>query len=149
MEIMKKILVAVAPGCVWLQAQAADLTWSTDLPKAQAQAKGDGKMVLMDFTGSDWCGWCVKFDKETLSTDKFADYAKAHLELVVVDFPNKKPQSDALKAANKALAAKYGVDGYPTFVVLNADGKEIGRQVGYAPGGPEAFIAKLESYGQK
>jgi len=146
---MKKILVVVAAGCVWLQAQAADLTWGTDLPKAQAQAKADDKMVLMDFTGSDWCGWCMKFDKETLSTDKFADYAKAHLELVVVDFPNKKPQSDALKADNKALAAKYGVDGYPTFVVLNADGKEIGRQVGYAPGGPEAFIAKLESYGKK
>ena len=62
---------------VWLQTQAADLNWSTDLPKAQAQAKTDNKMVLMDFTGSDWCGWCNKFDKETLSTDKFADYAKA------------------------------------------------------------------------
>ena len=100
-------------------------------------------MVLMDFTGSDWCGWCKKFDKETLSTDKFADYAKAHLELVTVDFPNKKPQSDELKAANHSLAEKYGVEGYPTFVVLNADGKEIGRQVGYAPGGPEAFNAQL------
>ena len=146
---MKKLLVAVAIGCVWLQTQAADLNWGTDLPKALAQAKTDKKMVLLDFTGSDWCGWCIKFDKETLSQDKFADYAKAHLELVVVDFPNKKPQSDALKAANKALGEKYGVNGYPTFVVLNADGKEIGRQVGYAPGGPEAFIAKLEGYSKK
>ena len=146
---MKKLIIAVAAGCVWLQTQAADLNWSTDLPKAQAQAKADNKMVLMDFTGSDWCGWCMKFDKEALSTDKFADYAKAHLELVVVDFPNKKPQSDALKAANKALGEKYGVNGYPTFVVLNADGKEIGRQVGYAPGGPEAFIAQLEGFSKK
>ena len=47
-------------------------------------------MVLLDFTGSDWCGWCMKFDKETLSKDKFADYAKAHLELVIVDFPEQK-----------------------------------------------------------
>ena len=146
---MKKLLVAVAIGCVWLQTQAADLNWSTDLPKAQAAAKADNKMVLMDFTGSDWCGWCKKFDKETLSTDKFADYAKAHLELVVVDFPREKPQSDALKAANKALGEKYGVDGYPTFVVLNSDGKEIGRQVGYSEGGPEAFIAKLEGFNKK
>jgi protein disulfide-isomerase len=146
---MKKIFIAVAIGCVWLQTQAADLNWGTDLPKAQAQAKMDNKMVLLDFTGSDWCGWCIKFDKETLATDKFADYVKAHLELVVVDFPNKKPQSDALKAANKALGEKYGVNGYPTFVVLNSDGKEIGRQVGYAPGGPEAFIAKLEGYSNK
>jgi protein disulfide-isomerase len=143
---MKKLLVAIAIGCVWLQMQAADLNWSTDLSKAQATAKAEHKMVLLDFTGSDWCGWCMKFDKEALSTDKFADYAKAHLELVVVDFPNKKPQSDELKAANKALAEKYGVDGYPTFVLLNSDGKEIGRQVGYAPGGPEAFIAKLEGF---
>jgi protein disulfide-isomerase len=143
---MKKLLIAAAIGCVWFQTQAADLSWGTDLPKALAQAKTDQKMVLLDFTGSDWCGWCIKFDKETLSTDKFAEYAKAHLELVVVDFPNKKPQSDALKAANKALGEKYKVNGYPTFVVLNAEGKEIGRQVGYAPGGPEAFIAKLEKF---
>jgi thioredoxin-related protein len=54
-----------------------------------------------------------------------------------------------LKAANKALSDKYGVDGYPTFVVLNADGKEIGRQVGYSPGGPDAFIAKLEKFNQQ
>lgn len=143
---MKKLFIAAAIACVWLQAQAADLNWGTDLPKALAQAKAEKKMVLMDFTGSDWCGWCIKFDKETLSTDKFADYAKSHLELMVVDFPNKKPQSSDLKAANKALGKKYGVDGYPTFVVLDANGKEIGRQVGYAPGGPEAFIAKLDKF---
>jgi len=146
---MKKLLVAVAIGCVWLQTQAADLNWGTDVPKALAQAKTDKKMVLLDFTGSDWCGWCMKFDKETLSTDQFAGYARAHLELVTVDFPNKKPQSDALKAANAALQTKYNVDGFPTFVLLNADGKELGRQVGYAPGGPDAFIAELEKFSQK
>ena len=128
---------------------AAYLNWGTDLPKALAQAKSDKKLVLLDFTGSDWCGWCIKFDKETLSTDKFAGYAKAHLALVTLDFPNKKPQSDALKAANAALQKKYNVDGFPTFVLLNADGKEIGRQVGYAPGGPEAFIAELEKLSQQ
>ena len=143
---MKKIMMALLACCALAQVRAADLTWLTDLPKAEQQAKSENKIVLMDFTGSDWCGWCMKFDKDTLSKDQFADYAKSHLELVVVDFPNKKPQSDALKAANKALGEKYGVDGYPTFVVLNADGKEIGRQVGYAPGGPDAFIAKLEGF---
>ena len=68
---------------------------------------------------------------------------------MVVDFPHKKPQSDELKAANKALGEKYNVDGYPTFIVLNADGKELGRQVGYAPGGPEAFIAQLQGFSKK
>ena len=123
--------------------------WTDDYAKAVEKAKAENKNILLDFTGSDWCGWCIKFDKETLSTDKFAEYAKAHLELVVVDFPNKKPQSDDLKAANKALQKKYDVDGFPTFVLLNADGKEIGRQVGYTPGGPDAFIAKLDKFSQK
>ena len=143
---MKKLLVAVAVGCIWLQTQAADLNWGKDLPTALTAAKAEKKMVLLDFTGSDWCGWCIKFDKETLATDKFAEYAKTHLALVVVDFPNKKMQSAELKAANDALKEKYKVSGFPTFVVLNADGKEIGRQVGYASGGPEAFIAKLEKF---
>lgn len=141
---MKKLLIAVAVGCVWLQTQAADLNWGTDLPKALTQAKSDKKMVLLDFTGSDWCSWCIKFDKDTLSTDKFAAYAKAHLELVTLDFPNK-PQNAELKSANAALQKKYNVEGFPTFVLLNADGKEVLRQVGYLRGGPEAFIAKLET----
>ena len=139
-------LVALVIGCVWLQAPAADLNWGTDLSKALAQAKADRKMVLLDFTGSDWCGWCIKFEQDTLSTAKFADYAKSHLELVLVDFPNKKPQSDALKAANAALQTKYDVGGYPTFILLNAEGKEVGRQVGYLKGGPDAFTAKLDGF---
>jgi thioredoxin-related protein len=143
---LKKLLIAAAVGCVWLQSQAAELNWGTDFPKALAQAKADKKVVLLDFTGSDWCIWCIKFDKEALDTDKFAGYAKAHLELVTLDFPNKKPQSDALKAANAALKDKYKIEGFPTFILLDAEGKEIGRQVGYAPGGPEAFIAKLEKF---
>jgi protein disulfide-isomerase len=143
---MKKLILGLLVCGALLRVQAEDATWLTDLPAAQAQAKAEKKLVLLDFTGSDWCPWCIKFDKEALSTAKFSDYAKAHLALVLVDFPNKKPQSDALKAANKALAKKYKVDGYPTYVVLDADGKEIGRQVGYAEGGSDAFIKKIESF---
>jgi len=128
---------------------AVALPWQTDLPKALAAAKMENKMVLLDFTGSDWCSWCIKFDKEALSTEKFADYAKTHLELVTLDFPNTTPQSPELKAANAALQKKYAVEGFPTFVLVNADGNELGRQVGYASGGPEAFIAKLEGFSKK
>ncbi len=148
MKTVRQIIALAILGTS-VSAYSQDAEWLSDYSKAVEQAKSQNKAILLDFTGSDWCGWCIKFDKETLSTDKFADYAKAHLELVVVDFPNKKPQSDELKAANKALGVKYGVDGYPTFVVLNADGKEIGRQVGYAPGGPEAFIAQLQGFSKK
>jgi thioredoxin-related protein len=143
---MKKFVIAFLAGGLWLQAHAADLTWGTDLPKALTEAKTDKKLVLIDFTGSDWCSWCKKFDKEALSTDKFADYAKTNLTLVQADFPNKKPQSDDLKAANKALQAKYKVEGFPTFVVLDADGKEIGRQEGYATGGADAFIKEIDGF---
>lgn len=145
---MKKILVAIMAGCVWFQIQAAELNWGTSVPKALASAKADHKLVLLDFTGSDWCGWCMKFDKETLSTEKFADYAKAHLELVVLDFPSKRAQSSDLKFANNKLKEQYGVDGFPTLILLNADGKELWRQVGYLSGGPDAFIAKLKAAGK-
>ena len=84
-----------------------------------------------------------------LSTPEFAEYAAKNLVLVEVDFPRKKEQSTELKKANKALGSKYNVDGYPTFVVLSKDGKEIGRQEGYAAGGPKAFITKLEEFKAK
>jgi protein disulfide-isomerase len=133
----------LAAGALLSLARAEESSWLTDLPKAQAKAKTENKMVLLDFTGSDWCGWCIKFDKDVLATKEFKDYAAKNLVLVQLDFPNKKPQSDELKKANAALQKKYDVSGYPTFVVLDKDGKEVGRQVGYLKGGPEAFIAKL------
>jgi thioredoxin-related protein len=128
--------------------QADGLTWSLDLPQALARARSGDKMVLLDFTGSDWCPWCIKFDNEVLSTDKFAKYAEAKLVLVLVDFPRHKLQSPTLKQANQEVARKYHVDGFPTYVVLNSAGNEIGRQTGYAPGGPDAFIARLERFGK-
>jgi protein disulfide-isomerase len=147
--LMKKTTIGLLALCALLQAGAAELKWLTDLPKAQAQAKKENKQVLMDFTGSDWCGWCIKFNKEVLSTPEFAAYAAKNLVLVEVDFPRKKEQSAELKKANKALGSKYKVGGYPTFVVLDKDGKEVGRQGGYSAGGPTAFIAKLDGFKAK
>jgi protein disulfide-isomerase len=143
---MKKFLMIVAAAALAWQAQAADSTWLTDLPTAQAQAKAQKKIVLMDFTGSDWCHWCVKFREEVLDTKEFQDYASTNVVAVEVDFPNKKEQSDDLKKANAALKDKYHISGFPTLLVLDEDGKEIGRQVGYEEGGPAAFIAKLEKF---
>jgi protein disulfide-isomerase len=143
---MKKLLVALAIGCLWLQTQAAESTSLTDLPKAEALAKSQNKIVLMDFTGSDWCPWCIKFDKEVLNTPEFQDYAAKNVVLVELDYPNKTVQSDDLKKANAALRDRYKIEGFPTLVVLDKDGKEIGRQVGYSEGGPKAFIAKLEGF---
>jgi len=146
---MKKILIAVLAATLLWQANAAEGTWLTDLPQAQTQAKADNKIVLLDFTGSDWCGWCIKFKKEVLDTEAFQDYAAKNVVLVELDFPNKKDQTADLKKANAALKARYQISGFPTLVVLDQSGKEIGRQVGYAEGGPKAFIAKLEEFKSK
>lgn len=130
-------------------AAAGKAVWRTDYPGALKQAKAEGKLVLLDFTGSDWCGWCMKFEKDVLSTEKFAGYAARKLQLVKLDFPRRSPQPDALKHANAALSDQFQVDGFPTFVLVNGDGKELGRQVGYLQGGPDAFIAELEQFSQR
>jgi protein disulfide-isomerase len=143
---MKKILIAMLAAAVFWQVNAAESTWLTDLPKAEAQAKTENKIVLLDFTGSDWCGWCIKFRKEVLDTPEFQAYADKNVVLVELDYPRKKIQSEDLKTANKALKDQYKIEGFPTLIVLDKDGKEIGRQVGYAEGGPKAFIAKLEGF---
>lgn len=136
-------------GGVWLQTQAADLNWLTDLPKAQAQAKAENKLLFLDFTGSDWCPACILFHDQVAMSPEFAAYAKSKLVLMVVDFPNKSSQSDALKSANLVLQKKYEVEGFPTLILLNDDGKELGRQLGYDSSGPKAFIAELEGFSKK
>jgi len=142
---MKKLLIAMLAATVLWRVNAAE-NWLTDLPQAQAQAKSEDKMVLLDFTGSDWCGWCMKFKKEVLDTQAFQDYAAKNLVLVELDYPHHREQPEALKKANAALQTQFKINGFPTLVVLDKNGKEIGRQEGYEPGGPEAFIAKLKGF---
>jgi thioredoxin-related protein len=146
---MKKIAIAMLACCALLTVSAADLNWLTDVPKAEAQAKTDNKLVLLDFTGSDWCGWCMKLDAETFSKPEFADYAKKNLVLVQLDYPNKKSQSDELKKANAALQVKYNIEGFPTLIALKPDGTIVWKQVGYLGGGPQALIAKLDDAKKK
>ena len=99
--------------------------------------------MLLDFTGSDWCGWCVLLEREVFSKPQFKEYASKNLVLIEVDFPKKKPLSDAIKKQNLQLAQRYQVQGFPTIIVLNGDGKIVG-ELGYVKGGPTAFIAELE-----
>jgi thioredoxin-related protein len=143
---MKKIAIMLLTCCALGSAIAAEQPWLTSLPQAVAQAKKEDKMVLLDFTGSDWCGWCMKFKKETLDTPEFTQYAATNLVLVEFDFPHKIRQSEELKRLNQNAATYYKVTGYPTFILLNKDGKEIGRQDGYEGGGAKAFIARLGKF---
>ncbi len=123
--------------------------WLTDLPQAKEQAKKENKRVLINFTGSDWCSWCIKIKKEILDTKEFKAYAAKNLVLVELDFPNRKAQSPQLKKANAALQDEFSVGGFPTFVVLGSNGKEVGRQVGYLKGGVSAFTGKIDGFAAK
>jgi uncharacterized protein YyaL (SSP411 family) len=131
------------------QLQAADLTWLTSVPDAQTRAKKESKLVLLDFTGSDWCSWCKKLDAEVFSQQQFADYAKKNLVLVEVDFPAQKKLDAALAKANDALKVKYKIAGFPTLIALKPDGAVVWNQVGYLEGGPKAVIAKLDEAKKK
>jgi len=122
--------------------RAADegLSWQTNYKAALKEAATSHKPILADFTGSDWCGWCIKLDKDTFSKPEFAKFASEKLVLLEVDFPQGKEQSAAVKKQNEELQQKFGVEGYPTLVLIDENGKEIARNVGYLEGGPEAMI---------
>ena len=116
--------------------------WMTDFDAAKAKAEAENKPMLVDFTGSDWCIWCIKLDKEVFSKQAFRDYAAENFILVEIDFPRKKEQPAELKAQNEALAKKYGIRGFPTILILDADGEVI-KRTGYVRGGAEKYVEHL------
>jgi len=120
--------------------------WTDNYAEALESAKLDNKKLLLDFTGSDWCGYCMALEKEVLSTAKFQAWARENVVLVRLDFPKNHPQSTRVKEQNTALEAKYSVHGYPTIMIVDANGRSLGSRSGYTPGsGPDAFIAMLET----
>ena len=141
---MKRIVLSLLACWAVVQVCAAEEGWLIDLPQAQAQAKADHKWVLMDFNGSDWCPPCKALRKNVLSSPEFVQYARKNLVLVDVDFPRHKELPKAQKNTNEALAQKYGVEAFPTVIVLNSDGKEIKKSVGYDGQSAKEFIAELQ-----
>lgn len=122
--------------------------WLTSLEDAKAESAKRNVPILADFSGSDWCGWCMKLEKEVFTTPEFKEYASKNLVLLLVDFPHQKHQSPKLKKQNKELAEQFNVDGFPTVVLLDAKGKELGR-TGYRPGGGESYVKHLQQLLQK
>lgn len=117
--------------------------WLTDFEAAQAKAVEEQKPLLLDFTGSDWCGWCIRLKEEVFSKQAFKDYAADSLVLVELDFPRGKKQTPELKAQNEALAMKYRIRGFPTILLLSPEGELI-EQTGYRRGGAEAYVDHIE-----
>ena len=122
---------------------AAKSGWLTNYDQAQKEAQSKNRLLLMDFTGSDWCGWCIMLDKEVFSKSEFKEYASKNLVLLELDFPRAKPMPPEVTAQNERLLVKYGIQGFPTVVVFDSSGKPLGA-LGYQAGGPQAFIAELE-----
>ncbi len=146
---MKRLFVLMTLALLSLGSlHAAEATWLTNYDQAIKQAAAEKKPLLMDFTGSDWCGWCIRLDKEVFSQPEFVDYANQNLVLLKLDFPRKKEQSKAEKEQNENLAKKYEIEGFPTIVVLDSTGKQLG-QLGYEKGGAKSWIASLEKVTKK
>ena len=113
--------------------------WQSDYDAALKQAAAENKYVLVDFSGSDWCGWCIKLDKEVFSQPEFIEYAKANLICVLLDFPRGKELPKAQKDANQVLLEKFQVQGFPTVLIFNPQGKLV-KQTGYRPDGAAKYI---------
>lgn len=127
-------------------AQATEAEWIADFDKAVEVAKAQKKYMLVDFTGSDWCGWCKKLHAEVFAQPEFVAAAPKDYVLVALDFPN----APEIKAKvpnpqrNAELAAKYGIQGYPTIMILSPEG-EVVAQTGYQKGGATAYLEHLST----
>ena len=124
------MLAALAPA--W----AAE--WMTDLEAAKAKAAAENKAVLVDFTGSDWCGWCIRLRKQVLDTPAFETYAKDKFVLMEVDVPQNPKFDQELLKRNQELCKQYGVSGFPTILVINPKGDVVGGFSGYVASTAEA-----------
>jgi protein disulfide-isomerase len=138
------LLAAILVGCSKSSAND-NLNWEENLETALQKAKTENKAVLVNFTGSDWCVWCQKLSAEVFSQSEFEDYANDNLILVRLDFPRNIEQSAETKLYNNQLAQRYGVQGFPTVLLFNSQGKMV-LQTGYQPGGPVSYINHLKSY---
>ena len=121
-----------------------DENWGTNLEAALTKAKTANKMVFVDFTGSDWCPPCKALKKNVFNSDEFKAYAKKHLVLVELDFPRDKSKVTKEQAAyNREQAKAFAVRGYPTVILMDADGKELTKKVGFGRTSAEKYIAAL------
>lgn len=117
--------------------------WTDDYAAAKSEAVDEDRPMLLMFTGSDWCGWCVRLHEEILDEAVFMDWAKDNLVLVYVDFPRRDYRTEKVRSQNDELDSKYDVTGYPTLILTDTTGKEL-KRLGYMQGGPKTFIRAIK-----
>lgn len=146
---MKKIglLLFFVLVSFWANAQeASTLEWHTDVKKAVQLSEKEKKPLFLFFTGSDWCGWCIRLQKEVFLQPQFVSWAKENVILVELDFPRRKALAPEVQQTNNQLMNMFGVRGYPTVWFVKAtekDGKinfeKLGSS-GYVAGGPTVWL---------
>lgn len=149
---MKKIYIklfcfyaALLFSCLSAPVEAnSTIIWHTDYEAGAAQAKEASKPMLLFFTGSDWCSWCSKLEKEVLDTPDFAQRVANRFVFVKLDFPRHKTIPSNITAVNAALQKRYNIQGFPTIVLLDSNEQKIG-QLGYRAGGGKQYSEHLLS----
>lgn len=147
---MKKIIFLAILFLGFTSVQAQDAKWYDNFEEAAKASLKTSKPILANFTGSDWCGWCIKLDKQVFSTDEFKEWANENVILLTVDFPRRIKLPAHIKAQNKTLSRAFQVRGYPTIHLFNPgkgsnpiEGITPLGKTGYVKGGPKAWIASI------
>lgn len=124
--------------------------WMTDFEAAKEKAAAEGKDLLVNFSGSDWCYWCKRLEAEVFSVPLFVEQADPLFVFVLIDFPqNKSGQTKALQEQNRRLADQFHIRGYPTVILMRSDGTSY-AETGYIEGGAAAYLSHLRQLqGQK
>ena len=142
---MKKLLFILL-FFIAISLNAQELSWETDMTKAVERAEKEHKVIMLFFTGSDWCGWCVRLQNEVFKQVDFKSWAQEKVVLVELDFPRNTPQSESIKIQNVTLSQMFEIKGYPTvwFVKPSKSGEKINLEkigsTGYVAGGPGAWL---------
>jgi thioredoxin-related protein len=143
---MKKIFITLLLIVGSVAAQAQELTWNNDMNKAVAISNKEKKPLMLFFTGSDWCGWCMRLQREVFLTPEFTKWAQNNVILVELDYPRKKQLAPEIVTQNDQMQQMFSVQGYPTvwFVKPSNNGDKVNLEklgsTGYVAGGPEKWL---------
>jgi protein disulfide-isomerase len=141
---MRNLLIGLLLAAALVRAVGAQAgVWTENYDQAMKDARELSRFVLLDFTGSDWCGWCKKLDAEVFSQNAFQSYAQQNLICVTIDFPRDRALPFATQRQNEQLKNRFGIRGFPTLILLDPDGKQV-ADTGYRPGGADSYVHHLK-----